>query len=172
MPGVLAGHIDADTWEMARLSHHPKCTRDMHLVALECAPGYFGNPIDPFGIQEAYRDSTHTLVFMAFLREPVMRAHPHYYPYEEDGALNGAFQQCTPEQFALTFADAAHVRITAGSMCNGGCGDIFVGSLYVDFFMRYFKDFVSFSFHVVPFKLAVLCEVVGYAWEIWNGGHQ
>jgi len=167
-PWVFAGHFDADTRKKAWLSHYPKCTQDKHMVAVDCTPGYFGNPFAPFGIQKAYRDSKHTLVFMVFLREPVKRAHSHYYQYEENGVLNGAFQQCTPEQFPKTFADAAHKRITTGSMCNCGCDDIFEDSMYVDSFKRYFKNFDSSSFHVVPFKQAVLSEVVDYAWEILN----
>lgn len=167
-PWVFAGRFDADTGRKAWLSHYTKCTQDKHMVAVDCTPDYFDYQFAPFGIQKAYRDSKHTLVFLAALREPVMRVRSHYYQYEDLGVLNGAFQRRTPEQFPKTFADAAHKRITTGSMCNCGCDDFFEDSMDVDFFKRYFLNLVSSLFLVVSFEQAVLSEVVVYAREILN----
>jgi len=153
------------------LSHYPQCTQDKHLVAVDCTPGYFGSQRAPFGIQKAYSDSRHQLVFMVFLRDPASRTHSHYYQYQENGVLDGAFLPgCSPQQFPPTFADAVQTRMTLGSVCNCSCDTIFEDSMYADSFRRYFKNFDSSSFHVVPFKMAVLGEVVEYAWRILNVG--
>jgi len=167
-PWVFAGRFEPSARKTEWLSHYPKCSQDKHMVAVDCTPGYFGSLYAPFGIEKAYRDSRHTLVFMVFLREPVERTHSHYYQYEENGVLQGYFDECTPQQFPKTFAHAVHTRITTGSMCNCGCDNIFEDSMYVDSFKRYFKNFQSSSFHVVPFKQAVLTEVVDYAWKLLN----
>ena len=42
--------------------------------------------------------------------------------------------------------------------------------MYKDAFKRYFKNFQSSMFHVVPFKQAVTGEVVKYAWNVLNVG--
>merc|ERR1719215_222721 len=150
------------------LSHYPKCWQDKRMVAVDCTPGYFGDQKAPFGIEKAYGEAKHALVFMVFLREPVARTHSHYYQYKENGVLQGKFGGCSPQQFPKTFAQAVQKRISSGSICNCGCDNIFEDSMYADSFKRYFKNFPSSSFHVVPFKKAVLGEVVDYAWKLLN----
>jgi len=166
------GGFDASTANRKRwLSHYPNCRQDKHLVAVDCTPGYFGSQEAPFSIHKAYKDAKHSLVFMVFLREPVARSHSHYYQYEENGVFQGYFDECRPQQFPKTFALAVEKRITTGSMCNCACDSIFEDSMYADSFRRYFKNFDPSSFHVVPFKQAVLGEAVKYAWDILNVGH-
>jgi len=164
-PWTFAGRF-APSSSARWLSHYPKCRQDKRMVAVDCTPGYFGDQKAPFGIEKAYGEAKHALVFMVFLREPVARTHSHYYQYKENGVLQGKFGGCSPQQFPKTFAQAVQKRISSGSMCNCGCDNIFDDSMYADSFKRYFKNFDSSSFHVVPFKKAVLGEVVDYTWEI------
>lgn len=142
--------------------------QDPHMVVRDCTLGYSGNPFVPFGILKAHSDFRHTLGFMAFLREPLTRARPHYYQFAEYGVLTGACRPCTPKQLPKIFTYSRHKRITTCSMGNGDCYDIFQDSMRVDFFGGPFKNPDSFSSHVGPVEQAVLHEVVGYAWEIWN----
>merc|ERR1719223_408361 len=148
------------------LSHYPECPQDKHLVAVDCTPGYFGSQQAPFGIHRAYGGDKHRLVFMVLLREPMSRSHSHYYQYQENGVFQGYFKECLPHQFPKSFRLAVEKRIDTGSMCNCACDSIFEDSMYADSFRRYFKNFESSWFHVVPFQKAVLSEVVSYAWKI------
>jgi len=160
---------DKENW----VSHYPLCKQSKHVVAVDCTPGYFGSQVAPFAISHAYNGVDHNLVFMVFLREPVERAHSHYYQFLDNGVMDGAFSDCTPKQFPATFKQAVENQLTKKAVCNCGCDSIFAESMYVDAFRRYFAKFSPSSFHVVPFKFAVLREVVEYAWKILrvNKGH-
>jgi len=150
------------------LSHYPKCTQSKHLVAIDCTPGYFGAEPAPFAIHRAYGMAKHNLVFMVFLREPIDRAHSHYYQYQENGVFQGYFDGCSPHQFPKSFKQAVENRLTKKRMCFCSCDNIFEDSMYKDAFKRYFNNFAGSMFHVVPFKQATSGEVVQYAWKILN----
>jgi len=164
-PWVFANGFDLSR-KQSWLSHYPKCTHEKHLVAVDCTPGYFGSSPAPFAIHRVYGQAKDSLVFMVFLREPAERTHSHYYQYRENGVFDGAFKECPVSVFPKTFKQAVEIRLTKKAMCNCACDDIFDDSFYKDAFKRYFKNFASSQFHVVPFKQAVSREVVDYAWEI------
>jgi len=153
-----------DQW----LAHYPECPKEEHLVGVDCTPGYFGSKIAPEAIHTAYGDARNNLVFMVFLREPVARAHSHYYQYQENGVLQGYFAGCTPEQFPKTFAVAVENLLSMNAACNCDCDDIFSDSMYMASFERYFHYFGSSGFHVVPFKQAVRPEVVAFTFQLLN----
>jgi len=166
-PWVFANGFDLST-KRAWLSHYPACTQAKHLVAVDCTPGYFGSQRTPFAIHGAYGAANHDLVFMVFLREPTDRTHSHYYQYVQNGVFNGMFQACPASVYPKTFKQAVEARLSKKAMCDCACNDVFDDSFYKDSFKRYFKNFRSEMFHVVPFKQAISGEVVDYAWKVLN----
>lgn len=164
--GVFSDGFNGST-KSKWLSHYPLCQQEKHKVVIDCTPSYFGSEAAPFALRAVYPPA-HKLVFMVFLREPASRAHSHYYLYKDNGVLSGAFPGCTATQFPPTFAHAVELRLTQKFVCNCQCDDIFEQSMYADSFRRYFRNFDSEMFHVVPFKQAITAQVVEYAWEILN----
>jgi len=150
------------------LSHYPECTQTRQQVAVDCTPGYFGSKVAPPSIAWAYKQAHHKMVFMVFLREPMVRSHAHYYHYKDNGVLNGAFSGCTPQQFPRSFPVAVEHWLSSGSVCDCDCDAMFQDSLYAFSFARYFDHFNATRFHVVPFQYAISSDVVKYTWDILN----
>jgi len=164
-PWAFWGGFDDDN-KLPWLKHYPECQKDKPMVAVDCTPGYFGDEAAPFAISRIYGWQKTQLVFMVFLREPVERAHSHFYQYLENGVLDGAFEDCPADNFPKLFSGAVEKRLTSGSICNCACDDIFEDSMYADAFRRYFKNFGSSRFHVVPFQFAITAEIVTFTWDV------
>lgn len=159
------------------LSHFPKCTQHDRKVAFDGTLEYFGDRHAAGKIYNLYTTGQTTslvskLTFMVFLREPLSRAHSHYYQYIRSGVREGVYDSCPPEVFPETFSAAVHQVLTTGAMCRKcECNRIFEDSMYVDAFRRYFDLFNPAQFHVVPFKAAMQPALVNHAWDVLRMPH-
>lgn len=159
-------------WDVTRkgawLDHYPKCEKAKDKVAVDATPGYFGDLSAPHNIKAAYvPDLQPNIVFMVFLRDPVMRTHSHYYQYYDSGVLNGVMKGCTPKQYPATFQKAANLLVqNDGVVCNCDCDGMFNASMYSGGFGRWFNLFEARQFHVVPFGLAIGKPIVEYTWRV------
>jgi len=150
------------------LEHYPKCDQTKTMVAVDCTPGYFGDQAAPWAISRTFGANRGEIVFMVFLRDPVERSHSHYYQYLDNDVLKGAYNECPKSLFPASFSKAVEKLIKHGAMCDCDCDDVFLDSMYADSFRRYFKNFHSSAFHVVPFEFAVTSDIVEYAWKLLN----
>jgi len=126
---------DKDSW----LNYYPKCSFKRRVVATDCTPAYIRTNHTAKLISDFYGALKSKLVFGLMLREPLARAQSAFYHQKSHPGR-------IPETMTFNQFTKAHLKDKFDTK------EIMWGSQYPKQLEKYFEEFESAQFWIVPFR--------------------